>query len=206
MRTLKKPVEIPSRLAGPFERLLAQFSAATLELNPSIGAPEFARRLTARASEMLGARVAVLAVRRGAEWEIAALSGPAHRWDFGVQSRLAFALGEQAAAPAGLRSGSAVRLLGNELADALAWREVVLGQLTGSEGEVLGVLCLADLGRELSAAENQLLEALASHASVAIENAQLFSGSSNHASNGWKTLTRFPISSSFTTPRIACFG
>jgi PAS domain S-box-containing protein len=176
MRTMKKTAEIPSRLAGPFERLLAQFSAATLELNPSIGAPEFARRLTARASEMLGARAAALAVRRGTEWEIAALTGPAHRWDFSVQSKLAFALAEaQPAAPATPPAGSAARLLGRELAEALAWSEVALARLTGSEGEPLGVLCLTDLGRELSASERQLLEALASHASVAIENAQLFS-------------------------------
>ena len=176
MRTVKKTVEIPSRLAEPFERLLAQFLAATLELNPSIGAPEFARRLTARASEMLGARAAVLAVRRGTEWEIAALTGPAHRWDFPVQSKLAFALAEaQPVAPATPPSGSAARLLGRELAEALEWSEVALARLTGSEGEPLGVLCLADLGRELSAGERQLLEALASHASVAIENAQLFS-------------------------------
>ena len=176
MRTLKKTVEIPSRLAGSFERLLAQFSAATLELNPSIGAPEFARRLTARASEMLGARAAVLAVRRGTEWEIAALTGPAHRWDFPIQSKLAFALAEaQPVALATPPSGSAARLLGRELAEALAWGEVVLARLSGSEGEPLGVLCLADLGRDLSATERQLLEALASHASVAIENAQLFS-------------------------------
>jgi PAS domain S-box-containing protein len=176
MRTVKKTVEIPSRLAEPFERLLAQFSAATLELNPSIGAPEFARRLTARASEMLGARAAVLAVRRGTEWEIAALTGPAHRWDFPIQSKLAFALAEaQPVAPATPPSGSAARLLGRELAEALAWSEVALARLIGSEGEPLGVLCLADLGRELSAGERQLLDALASHASVAIENAQLFS-------------------------------
>ena len=32
-----------------------RFSAATLELNPSLDKPEFARRLTARAAEMLGA-------------------------------------------------------------------------------------------------------------------------------------------------------
>ncbi len=119
---------------------------------------------------------AVLAVRRGTEWEIAALTGPAHRWDFPVQSKLALALAEaQPVAPATPPSGSAARLLGRELAEGLAWSEVALARLTGSEGEPLGVLCLADLGRELSASERQLLEALASHASVAIENAQLFS-------------------------------
>ena len=66
-------------------------------------------------------------------------------------------------------------LLGRELAEALGWRDLILVRLTESEGELLGVLCLVDLGRDLSATEGQLLEALASHASVALENVRLFS-------------------------------
>ena len=62
MRALKRTREVSPRLDGSFESLLAQFSATTLELNPSLGTPEFSRRLTARAAEMLGARAAVLAL------------------------------------------------------------------------------------------------------------------------------------------------
>src|SRR5580698_3141197 len=81
MRALKRTREVSSRLDGSVESLLAQFSATTIELNPSLGPAEFARRLTGRAVEMLNARAAVLAVGHGNEWEIAAISGPAHRWD-----------------------------------------------------------------------------------------------------------------------------
>src|SRR5512137_1181416 len=88
MRALKKTREIPSRLDGSFESLLAQFSATTLELNPSLGAQEFARRLTARAAEMLGARAVLLTLAHGSDWEIAALTGPPHRWDSVSQLRL----------------------------------------------------------------------------------------------------------------------
>ncbi|HTS13153.1 MAG TPA: PAS domain S-box protein [Candidatus Limnocylindrales bacterium] len=175
MRTLKKTVQIPSRFTGPFESLLAQFSAATLELNPSVGAPEFARRLTARASEMLGSRAAILALRGSGGWEIAAISGPAERWDAATRARVANALAEQSLAPNAVRSGAAARLLGHELAADLNWKEVALAPLKDSEGESLGMLCLVDLDRELSHTERQLLEALASHAAVALENAQLFS-------------------------------
>jgi two-component system NtrC family sensor kinase len=176
MRALKKIREVPSRLDGSFESLLAQFSATTLELNPSVGTAEFARRLTTRTSEMLGARAVVLALGRGTEWEIAALTGPAQRWDISVEDRLAHVLGEQGAAPSSaLRFGTGSMLLGRELADALGWHDLILVRLTESEGELLGVLCLVDLGRELSATECQLLEALASHASVALENVRLFS-------------------------------
>ncbi|MGH9712315.1 MAG: PAS domain-containing sensor histidine kinase [Candidatus Acidiferrales bacterium] len=155
---------------------MAQFSATTLELNPSLGTTEFARRLTARASEMLGARATVLVLAQGAEWAIAGLSGPAHRWDAITQHRVAAALAEQATVPSvGMRGGSAATLLGRELGEALGWYELRLARLTGSEGELLGVLCLVDLAHDLSDTEHQLLEALVGHASVALENVQLFS-------------------------------
>jgi len=177
MRALKRIREVPSGRDGSFESLLAQFSATTLELNPSLGAAEFARRLTARAMEMLGARAAVLALRQNTEWRIAALTGPAGYWEGTIQRRLATALAEQGSLPGvELRSSPCARLLGRELSEALGWREVVLARLAGSEGALLGVLCLADVGHELSATEHQLLEALAGHASVALENARLFSG------------------------------
>jgi two-component system, NtrC family, sensor kinase len=176
MRAIKRIRAVPSRLAGPFESLLAQFSATTRELSPSLGTTEFSRRLTSRTADMLGARAVALALDRGSDWEIAALSGSAQRWEHLVQQRLASALAEQAGAPSGpFRSGTASGLLGNELAEALGWRDVVLIRLTGSEGELLGVLGVADLGRDLSATESQLLEALAGYASVALENVRLFS-------------------------------
>ena len=99
MRALKRIREVPSRLDGSFESLLAQFSATTLELNPSLGTAEFARRLTDTRCRNAGARAVVLVLGRGSEWEIAALSGPAHRWEQVVQHRLAAALGEQARRP-----------------------------------------------------------------------------------------------------------
>lgn len=176
MRALKRTREVSTRLDGSFESLLAQFSAATLELNPSLGKPEFAQRLTARAAEMLGARSAVLVLARESDWEIAALSGPAHRWDAMTQHRLAGTLAEQASGlGSDLRAGLAERLLGAGLAESLGWKGVVLAPLYGSEAELLGVLCLVDLARELYPAERQLLEALASHTSVALENVRLFS-------------------------------
>lgn len=176
MRALKKTREVTSRVDGSFESLLAQFSATTLEVNPSLGTPEFARRLTSRAAEMLGARAALLTLARGSDWEIAALTGPAHRWDTVSQLRLTLALAEQASVPSAQPRGvPAKRALGEELTEALGWSELVVAPLTGSEGELLGVLCLVDLGRDLCAPERQLLEALVGHASVALENVRLFS-------------------------------
>jgi two-component system, NtrC family, sensor kinase len=176
MRAVKRIRAVPSRPEGSFESLLAQFSATTRELTPSLGAAEFARRLAARAAEMLGARAVAVALSRNSVWEIGALSGPAQRWEHLVQQKLATALAAQAEAPAGsYRSGPASGLLGHELTEALGWRHVILFRLQGADGELLGVLCIVDLGRELSATEVQFMESLVGYSSVALENLRLFS-------------------------------
>jgi len=73
-----------------------------------------------------------------------------------------------------LRSGSASRFLGLELAELFGWQEVVLARLTGSDdGATIGLLCLVDLTGPLSRTESQLLLALASHASVSFENVRM---------------------------------
>jgi len=176
VRALKPNRAVVSRLDDSFETLLALFSAATLEINPSLGASEFAHRLTSRASEMFGARAAILALPGDSSWQIAALAGPAHRWDEASKSALARALSQQASIPVtGLRPLPAAAVLGRELAEALAWRSLLPAKLKGSDASVLGILVLVDLPSELSSTEMQLLEALVSHASVALENARLFS-------------------------------
>ena len=176
MRALKRLPEVSPLHDGSLESLLAQFSATALELNPSLGISEFARRLTARTAEMLGARAVALALGREPEWEIAAICGPAQRWGQSIKRNLATALAGETGIPGfPLRSGTARAFLGPELAEALGWRTVLLTRLTVGDGVLLGVLCLADLARDLSETERQILEALAGHASVALENVRLFS-------------------------------
>lgn len=125
---------------------------------------------------MLGARSAALALARGSDWDVSAISGPAKRWDPEIKRRLSSALAVQGRVPSVQpRVMPAAIALGRAVAEALEWRELVLARLVGSEGVVLGVLCLVDLARGLSATELQLLEALAGHAAVALENVRLFS-------------------------------
>src|SRR6202522_2436444 len=176
MRALKRTREVVARPDGSCESLLAQFSATTLELNPSLGTLEFSQRLAVRAAEMLGARAAVLALRHENNWEIAALEGPAQRWDPMTQHRLATVLAERADAPGPeLSEGPAGILLGRGLAETLGWAQVVIARLSGGENELLGMVCLIDLARPLADIERQMLEALAGHAAVALENIRLFS-------------------------------
>ena len=174
MRALKPIRAVPSRLHEPSEGLRAQFSAATLDLNPSVGTRELSRRLTARVAQMWGARAAVVGLRSTSTWQILALNGPANRWDEEVQTRLAGRFAELEIIPhADPYTGTATQLLGDQLAGALGWHELVLIRLTGSERKALGLLILVDPAGPLSSSEAHLLQALASHASVAFENVRM---------------------------------
>lgn len=62
-----------------------------------------------------------------------------------------------------------------EFASALGLRSVRLIRLALTQGDLQGVLILAELERELSATEEQVLSALCAHASMALENMRLFS-------------------------------
>ena len=71
-------------------------------------------------------------------------------------------------------SGAASDLLGAELASDLGWDDCFLVPLPGSNGELAGVLCLSGRSHPLAAEDRDLLEAIAGHAAMALENARLF--------------------------------
>jgi PAS domain S-box-containing protein len=176
MRALKRIREVPPRLDETVEKLLAQFSATALELNPSAGIDEFSRRLTRRAAEMFHAGGAALALYSGAAWQITHIHGSDRRWNPTIGQRFATLLSEYCgkleSTPG---SDTEPVVLGRELADLLGWRTLQMVRLARPEGALLGILVLADLGRELSETEEQVLAALAAHAAIALENVRLFS-------------------------------
>jgi len=71
-------------------------------------------------------------------------------------------------------SGSASDLLGADLAASLGWEDCLVVRLPGSNGELAGLLCLSGRTRPLASEDRGLLEAIASHAAMALENARLF--------------------------------
>jgi len=70
--------------------------------------------------------------------------------------------------------GAAADLLGSPLASHLGWKDCTMLRLSGSNGELAGVLCLAGRSRSLSQDDRDLLGAIAAHAAMALENARLF--------------------------------
>jgi len=92
-----------------------------------------------------------------------------------LQRRFALSLAELAASHAdAIVSGTASELLGPELAAILDWNECLVVRLPGSNGELAGLLCLAGRSHPLGAEDRELLEAIAGHAAMALENARLF--------------------------------
>ena len=144
-----------------------------VELKPSLRLPEFVGRFTLRAAEMLGARAAILALTRSARLETVYSHNAQGQSEWPEVDAALTALAADHPEP--LLLGSATVLLGAERATAFGWRTLCFARLTGSQGDLLGGLCLIDRARELSEADRDLVHALVSHASVALENSRLFS-------------------------------
>jgi len=81
-------------------------------------------------------------------------------------------------------SGTAADLLGSGLASDLGWNDCVVVRLPGSKGALAGLLCLSGFTRPLAAEDRDLLEAMAGHAAMALENARLFT-SIERANRHW---------------------
>ncbi len=97
------------------------------------------------------------------------------REDRALEQRLAQAISHFAAKQKEeIASGSAAELLGAELAAEFSWNDVVAVRLAHSDGKVAALLCLAGRGRPLNQEDRELLHAIASHASMALQNARLF--------------------------------
>src|SRR2546425_9865914 len=146
-----------------------------LELNSLLKLPDFAQSFARRAADMLGAQTAALAVKQESGLEILVLAqgieADQHRPLFRRFSHALQAALDKHAEP--IVSSTSTEILGAALGAELGGGDCTLVRLLGS-GELVGVLCLANRGKPLAEEDRQLLQAIAGHASVALENARLF--------------------------------
>ncbi len=164
-------------LAEQHRRRTESLKALALELNSQLRLPECAKNFVTRAADLMGAQAAAFAVQQGPALETLVLHGVAtegqqltallRRFDRALVDALAQHLPE-------IVSASATDLFGSELSSLLGWEDCNLIRLLGSSGDLVGVLCLANRGKTLQEEDQQLLQAIAAHASVALENARLF--------------------------------
>jgi PAS domain S-box-containing protein len=149
--------------------------ALALELNTVLHLPQFARNFARRASELLGGRAVALSLFQTAPPETVLLQGAAPIDDKSLLQRFQLAIGTALAKhETDVVFGPAGELLGASLASSLGWTDCTLVRLAGASGDLIGVLCLADRGMAIAGEDEQLLRAVAGHASIALENACLF--------------------------------
>ena len=146
-----------------------------LEWNTVRDLPEFSRKVALRAAGLLQGRAVSLSLGSEPEFETVLLAGGSAVEDQSLLRRFNQALSAALAKhSADVVFAPAADLLGAALAGALSWKDCTLVRLIGPSEKLSGVLCLADRGAAPSAEDQQLLRALAGHASVALENASLF--------------------------------
>jgi len=149
-----------------------------LALNSQLRLPELARSFVRQAAEMLETRWVALAIRQEYGLESVALRSSVGELELGhpLLRSLGHALDQALSRAEGtIITATAADLLGTALASELGGAECTLVRLHGSSGELLGVLCLGGYGRVAVREQEQLLQAMASHASMALENSRLFS-------------------------------
>jgi PAS domain S-box-containing protein len=148
-----------------------------LELNSHLRLPEFARSFVARASSLVGARQAALAVQQEAGLEVIVMQGvnAQQNGDGALLRRMSHALGESLSRrQQAIVSAPAAELLGPALGAELGASDCTLVRLQGASGELAGVLYLGDSGQPLGGDDQKVLHAIAGHAAIALENARLF--------------------------------
>jgi PAS domain S-box-containing protein len=164
-------------LSEQHRRRAESLKALALELNSHLRLPECARNFAIRAADLMGARSAAFAVQQGPALETLVLQGVPttdHPQD-SLLRRFDHALVEALAQhPPDTVCASASELFGSELSSLLGWEDCNLIRLRGSSGDLVGVLCLANRGKRLQDEDEDLLQAIAAQASVALENARLF--------------------------------
>jgi PAS domain S-box-containing protein len=157
------------------------------EIDGLLRLPDFAGKFVERAIALAGAQAGAVALVQDGRFQTVALHPPSaatptektEKEDRGLQQRLAQALSELAAKRTeAIVSGSAAELLGGDLASTLGWNDLVVVRLPGPNGDLAGLLCLSGRARPLAAPltaeDRDLLEAMAGHAAMALENARLF--------------------------------
>jgi two-component system NtrC family sensor kinase len=146
-----------------------------LELNTVLQLPEFLRNFALRTAALFGGRCVAISLFQSEALDTVLMCGSVELEDKPLVRRFAQAL--RTALPrytADVAFTSADDLLGSALTSSLGWADCTLVRLTGSSGELIGVLCLADRGAAPSPDDTQLVRAIAGHASIALENACLF--------------------------------
>ena len=150
-----------------------------MEMGSSLSLSELLRILSRRASKMMGARGAAVGLcheaSRSTLVETVQFEDRRVQPDHNLRRAFSEAMSEYASTHTdAIYCGPSDRILQGKL-KTLGWSDVLIARLLGASGELLGFLCLADYSSAPDDHALALLNALSGHASIALENARLFS-------------------------------
>ena len=161
------------QIADQHKKTAEDLMEMALDLGTALRLTDFVNNFTGRVAALIGAKNAVLALAQGNKVECVGFFGMKPERE--MHRRLNAAFSEYAERHPELKiTGSGVQALGSEVTEALGWENLTLVRLEGTEGDLLGILGLGDIDRELQPTDLNLLQALIVHASVALENSRLF--------------------------------
>ncbi len=180
-------------VSDQYKKRAEDLMETALDLGTALRLPDLVHTFTERVAGMIGAQSAILALAQGNKLESVGFFGSRPDRDLlrkfdsvltqyaEQQSQMAADPSSEAASESNARYASqskpianAVQALGRDVAVAMSWQNATLVRLEGSEPELLGILVLANLTRELLPNDLNLLQALVVHGSVALENSRLF--------------------------------
>jgi len=162
-------------LAEQHRRRADSLMHLALELNSFQRLPEFAKEFVTRAAEMTHASAGVLLIEQNAGLEVAAASSSVKQLGTGLARQMAAGISQVLKVhPDAIVSISAAEIFGEQDAADLSFGNCILLRLQGTSNELAGVLLLANPAAGPDMERIQMLQAIAGHGSIALENAQLF--------------------------------
>jgi two-component system NtrC family sensor kinase len=144
----------------------------SLNLGSPLRLPDFVKNFTERVAGLMRAKRAILGLAQGNVVESVGFFGLQPNRE--LLRKLNAGLSEFAGHTKPKVAGSVVQALSKNRAAAFGWDNLTLVRLEGTEGDLLGILALADMEGEMAPGDLNLLQALILHASVALENSRLF--------------------------------
>jgi two-component system NtrC family sensor kinase len=145
----------------------------SLDLGSALRLPDFVKNFTEQVAGMMRAKSAILGLAQGTSVESVGFYGVQPERE--LLRKLNAGLSKFAERHSHSKvTGNGLEALGADLAAALGWSDLTLVRLEGTEGDLLGILALANSEGEMLPDDLNLLQALIVHASVALENSRLF--------------------------------
>jgi PAS domain S-box-containing protein len=161
------------RVSEQHKKRAEDLMGMALDVGSALRLPDFVETFTERVAAMIDARSAILALAQGKSVESIGFFG--ERPERELLRRLNAALSDFGERYPEMKiTGSGIQVLGRDLTSALGWQNLTLVRLEGTDADLLGVLALADVSRELLPGDLNMLQALIVHASIALENSRLF--------------------------------